>query len=98
MQRTAGDVDGSDVGGWPELSSGAKEDDLGLVGVELQTVLQKPQADCSRGAGESVDGKSSPWPCPCPGPCRLGPCPCPCPFLLTYLLAGPVLDKSYSII
>ena len=33
--------------------------DLGLVGVELQTVLQEPQADCSRAAGESVDGRRS---------------------------------------
>ena len=59
MQRAAGDVGGSDVSGWPELSSGAKEDDLGLVGVELQTVLQEPQADCSRAAGECVDGRRS---------------------------------------
>ena len=48
----------------------------------------------------------NPCPCPCPCPCKSSPCPGPCRLnwslsiivLDTLVLAGPVLDKSYSLI
>jgi len=56
-QSASGDVDGGDVGSWPELSRSADKDHLWLVSVELQAVLQESQANCGRAVGMPVDGR-----------------------------------------